>query len=80
MEEHELETCVMNALANKPDDWTDFQELDRQLKAVRPDLKDELRRSLLRGAVGRMIRDGRAIRDKKFARYRIGDQTLKLFE
>ena len=79
MTEHELETFTMNYLANHPDAWIDFYELDAALAKVAKDWKEEVRRSYLRGALGRMIRDGRVTREKKLAKYKIGDETMNLF-
>jgi hypothetical protein len=43
------------------------------------DLSDALRRSYLRGELGRMIRSGQIVRDKNAARYKISDD-VNLFE
>lgn len=79
MTEHDLEQFILNYLANHPDAWIDFYELDAALAKVAKDWKEEVRKSYLRGALGRMIRDGRAKRDKRLAKYQIGDETLNLF-
>ena len=79
MNEHELESFIMETLANAGG-FVDFGTLDKALAAKCKDWKDGVRQSYLRGAVGRMIRDGRVVREKNAARYRIGDETLNLFK
>lgn len=79
MNEHELESFIMATLANA-DGWVDFIQIDKALAAKGTGWKDGVRQSYLRGAVGRMIRDGRIIREKNRGRYKIGDETLNLFQ
>ena len=79
MTEHELEQFILNTLANAGA-WVDFNTLDKALAAQNKDWRDTVRQSYLRGAVGRMIRDGRVMREKHCAHYKIGDETLNLFQ
>jgi len=78
MSEHELEAFVMNTLANDGG-WLDFYALDKALAAANKEWSETVRRSYLRGAVGRLLRDGRIIREKHQARYKIGEEILDLF-
>lgn len=79
MDEHELESFIMETLANAGG-WVDFIQIDKALAAKDTGWKDGVRQSYLRGAVGRMLRDGRIVREKNCARYKIGDETLNLFQ
>ena len=79
MTDHELETFILNYLANHPDAWIDFYELDAALAKADKTVKEEVRKSLLRGAIGRMLHRGTIVREKKLAKYRIGEETMNLF-
>lgn len=83
MNEHELEQFVLNYLANHPDAWIDFYELDAalaaHLKTRKESMGDEVRKSYLRGTIGHLLHYGSVIRDKKLAKYKIGDETMNLF-
>ena len=81
MTEHELEQFILNYLANHPDAWVDFYELDAALAAdpKGKTWKEEVRKSYLRGALGRTIRNGRVKRDRKLAKYQTCDETMNLF-
>lgn len=80
MTEHELESLIMKILAGAGEAWTTFPQLDDALyRQVKQTWRDEVRRSYLRGTLGRMIADGRVERDRYLAKYRISGEELKLF-
>ena len=80
MNDHELEQFILNYLANHSVAWVDFYELDTALAVAAKDWKEEVRKSYLRGALGRMIHTGQIVREKKLAKYKIGDETMSLFQ
>ena len=80
MNEHELEQFILNYLANHPDAWIDFYELDTALANEARDWKEEVRKSYLRGALGRLLHAGQIVREKKLAKYKMGDETMNLFQ
>jgi hypothetical protein len=69
---------IMRALAAS-NDYMSFDELDHAVAAEAKHLKPEVRRSLLRGELGRMIQSGQIVRMKNFARYKISEETIDLF-
>ena len=80
MTEHDLESLIMKILAAAGDAWTTFSQIDQALyREVKQAWRDEVRRSYLRGALGRMIADGRVERDRYLAKYRISGEELELF-
>ena len=78
MTEHELEQFILNTLANAGT-WMTFPALDEALYRADKTWRDEVRRSYLRGAIGRMITDGRIERDRHLAKYRTAPQQADLF-
>ena len=78
MNEHELNSFLYRTLAQSGD-WMTFDQLDRLLAKAAPELRCEVRRSMLRGELGRMIRNGSILRDKRQPSYRIGDD-VNLFD
>ena len=74
MQVNELNSWIYRTLAETGDYMT-FDQLDRMLAKEAKDWSDALRRSYLRGELGRMIRNGSAIRDKNAARYKISDEV-----
>lgn len=78
MTDHELEQFILNTLANAAD-WLTFAQLDEALYRADKTWRDEVRRSYLRGALGRMIADGRIERDRYLAKYRASAQQADLF-
>ena len=80
MTEHELESWIMRTLAAQGADWMAFTQLDEALyQRVKQMWRDEVRRSYLRGALGRMLHDGRIERDKYAAKYKISTEQTNLF-
>ena len=78
MQEHKLNSWIYRVLAQAAEYLT-FDQLDQILAKEAKDWSDALRRSYLRGELGRMIRSGQIERDPHAARYRIGDD-INLFE
>jgi len=78
MSEVDLNGMIMWALA-AIGDWASFDQLDRAIEVEAKDLKPEVRRSMLRGELGRMIASGQIARQRFKAVYRISDETLSLF-
>ena len=74
----ELNSWIYRMLAADADAWLTFDELDKLLARDAKDLRDELRRSYLRGELGRMIASGQIVRDKNTARYKLSDD-INLF-
>lgn len=74
MQTNELNGWIYRTLAENGDYLT-FDQIDRMLERETKDWTDALRRSYLRGELGRMIRNGSVIRDKNAARYRISDEV-----
>ena len=79
MSEPELNSIIMRALA-AIGDWATFDQLDQAIAAEAKELKPEVRRSLLRGELGRMIQSGQIARQKFKALYKISDETIDLFK
>ena len=74
MLEHELNSWIYRTLAQERV-YLSFEQLDQRLAKEEKSWTESLRRSYLRGELGRMIRNGSAIRDKNAARYRISDEV-----
>lgn len=78
MGEVNMNGIIMRALS-RANDWMSFDQLDRAVAAEAPYLKQEVRRSLLRGEIGRMLQAGSIARQKNRAFYKISDETINLF-
>lgn len=78
MQVNELNSWIYRTLA-EIGDYLTFDQLDGMLAKEAKDWSDALRRSYLRGELGRMIRNGSAVRDKNAARYKISDE-IGLFQ
>ena len=74
MQVNELNGWIYRTLA-EIDDYMTFDQLDQILAKETNDWSDALRRSYLRGELGRMIRNGSVNRDKNAARYKISDEV-----
>ena len=74
MNEHELNSFLYRTLAQSGD-WMTFDQLDQLLAKAAPELKCEVRRSMLRGELGRMLHSGQIIRDKYKANYHISEEV-----
>lgn len=77
MLEHELNSWLYRTLATEGD-YLSFEQLDQRLAKEEKGWTESLRRSYLRGELGRMIRSGQIERDPNAARYKIIDE-FKLF-
>lgn len=73
-----LNGWIYRTLAADADNWKTFDELDAALAKDAPELKCEVRRSYLRGEIGRMITSGQIVRDKNAARYKLSED-INLF-
>lgn len=78
MDYNELNTWIYRQLAADADAWLRFEDLDKLLAKETPEWTDTIRRSYLRGELGRMIRSGQIVRKKTSAEYQIG-QDVNLF-
>ena len=74
MQPNELNSWIYRILAENGGYLT-FDQLDRMLAPEEKTWTDALRRSYLRGELGRMIRNGSVIRDENEAKYRISDEV-----
>ena len=74
MQTTELNGWIYRTLA-EIGDYLTFDQLDQILSGETKDWSDALRRSYLRGELGRMIRNGSVIRDKNAAKYKISDEV-----
>ena len=77
MLEHELNSWLYRTLAQERV-YLSFEQLDQRLAKEEKSWTESLRRSYLRGELGRMIRSGQVERDPNAARYKIIDE-FKLF-
>ena len=77
MQTNELNAWIYRVLA-QGGVWLTFDQLDRALAYEVKDWSDALRRSYLRGELGRMIRSGQIVRDAHTAKYKIGED-INLF-
>ena len=75
MDYNDLNTWIYRTLAADADAWLTFDELDKRLARDAKDLREEVRRSYLRGELGRMIASGQIVRDKNSARYKLSDDV-----
>ena len=78
MDYNELNAWIYRQLASDADAWLRFEDLEKLLAKETPEWTDTIRRSYLRGEVGRMIRSGQIVRKKTSAEYQIG-QDVNLF-
>ena len=78
MEHSNLNAWIYRQLAADADAWMSFDELDKMLAKETPEWTDTIRRSYLRGEVGRMIHSGQIVRKKTSAEYQLG-QDVNLF-
>lgn len=78
MLEHELNSWLYRTLATEGD-YLSFDQLDQMLAKEEKSWTESLRRSYLRGELGRMLRSGQIIRDLNAARYKISDDDINLF-
>ena len=74
MQVNELNAWIYRTLA-QTGDYLTFDELDRMLVKPAEGWSDAIRRSYLRGELGRMIHAGQVIRDPHTAKYRITDDV-----
>lgn len=79
MEPNKLNSWIYRTLAADANAWLSFDELDKLLARETPEWTDTIRRSYLRGEVGRMLRAGQIIRKKTSAEYQLGDD-VNLFQ
>lgn len=73
MLDHELNSWIYRTLAQERD-YLSFEQLDQRLAKEEKSWTESLRRSYLRGELGRMLRSGQIIRDPNAARYKIVDE------
>lgn len=73
MLEHELNSWLYRTLATEGD-YLSFDQLDQRLAKEEKSWTDNVRRSYLRGELGRMLRSGQIIRDPNAAKYKIVDE------
>ena len=78
MDYNELNGWIYRQLAADADAWLSFEDLDKPLAKEAPEWTEPLRRSYLRGELGRMLRSGQIVRKKTSAEYQIG-QDVNLF-
>ena len=78
MDYNELNGWIYRQLASDLDAWTSFEQLDQRLAKETADWTEFLRRSYLRGELGRMLRSGQIVRKKTSAEYQLG-QDVNLF-
>ena len=74
MTDQELNSSIYRTLAMYGD-WMTFDQLDQILAKADKTLRDEVRRAMLRGELGRMLHSGQIIRDKYTAKYHISDEV-----
>lgn len=74
MTDQELNSTIYRTLAMYGD-WMTFDQLDQILAKADKTLRDEVRRAMLRGELGRMLHSGQIIRDKYTAKYHISDEV-----
>ena len=77
MDYNELNSWIYRTLAADVDAWLSFEDLDKLLAKEVPakEWSELLRRSYLRGELGRMIHSGQIKRKKNTAEYQIGDDV-----
>lgn len=74
MQTNELNAWIYRVLTQNGQ-FMSFDQLDQMLAKETKDWSNELRRSYLRGELGRMIRNGQIVREKGVARYKIGEDV-----
>lgn len=78
MDYNELNSWIYRTLAADADAWLSFEDLDKLLAKESPEWTEAIRRSYLRGELGRMLRSGQIVRKKTSAEYQLG-QDVNLF-
>ena len=78
MDYNELNSWIYRQLAADADAWMSFDDLDQRLAKEAPEWTEAIRRSYLRGELGRMLRSGQIVRKKTSAEYQLG-QDVNLF-
>ena len=78
MLEHELNSWLYRTLATEGD-YLSFDQLDQMLAKEEESWTDNVRRSYLRGELGRMLHRNQIVRDPNAARYKISDDDINLF-
>lgn len=73
MLEHELNNWIYRTLAEAAD-YLSFDQLDQRLAKEEKSWTESLRRSYLRGELGRMLHRNQIVRDPNAARYKIVDE------
>lgn len=79
MDYNELNAWIYRQLAADTSAWLSFEDLDRLLARNVPEWTEAIRRSYLRGELGRMIRSGQIKRKWNAAEYQMGDD-VNLFQ
>lgn len=75
MDYNNLNTWIYRQLAADADAWLSFEDLDKLLAKDAPDWSESIRRSYLRGEIGRMLRSGQIKRKKTSAEYQLSDDV-----
>ena len=75
MEQDKLNNWIYRTLAADADSWMTFDQLDQLLAKDAPDWTESVRRSYLRGELGRMIHSGQIVRKKNSAEYQLGEDV-----
>lgn len=75
MDYNELNSWIYRTLASNANGWFTFEDLDKLLAKDVPEWTEAIRRSYLRGELGRMIHSGQIKRKKNIAEYQIGDDA-----
>lgn len=78
MDYNKLNSWIYRTLAADADAWLSFEDLDKLLAKEAPEWTEAIRRSYLRGELGRMLRSGQIVRKKTSAEYQLG-QDVNLF-
>ena len=75
MDYNELNSWIYRQLAADADAWFSFDQLDKMLIREAPEWTEAIRRSYLRGELGRMLRSGQIKRKKTSAEYQLSDDV-----
>lgn len=75
MDYNNLNTWIYRQLEADADAWLSFEDLDKLLAKDAPDWSEFIRRSYLRGEIGRMLRSGQIKRKKTSAEYQLSDDV-----
>ena len=75
MDYNELNGWIYRQLAADASAWLSFDDLDQLLAKEAPEWTNMIRRSYLRGEVGRMLRSGQIKRKKTSAEYQLSDDV-----